>query len=145
MHIRTHVRTLRVVDVITLSNGSKVSREEFQAWLDALNFRKYRQTRGELQNSDGYCCLGVACRVLVPDYEVDVDTYLLGGIPNIAHGAPTWLEFINEDFLYKTGKKLTTLNDQSEFTFKEIAEVLKLVYLDGYSVDLSELGDERDL
>lgn len=33
------------------------------AWLEALRSEAYPQTNGELGNSDGFCCLGVACEV----------------------------------------------------------------------------------
>lgn len=40
-----------------------VSKVEFYRWVDALRSGKYEQTTGVLQDSKGYCCLGVACKV----------------------------------------------------------------------------------
>lgn len=35
--------------------------ENTQKWIDALRSREYRQTRNRLHDTEGYCCLGVAC------------------------------------------------------------------------------------
>ena len=35
-------------------------------WIAALRSGKYRQTRGRLNDADGFCCLGVACDVFDP-------------------------------------------------------------------------------
>lgn len=32
-----------------------------QKWLDALRSGQYEQTRGNLRNKQGFCCLGVLC------------------------------------------------------------------------------------
>lgn len=32
-------------------------------WLVALKSGQYKQTTGTLKDSDGYCCLGVACEI----------------------------------------------------------------------------------
>ena len=37
--------------------------EHAKLWLEALESGRYRQTRGVLEDADGNCCLGLACRV----------------------------------------------------------------------------------
>lgn len=32
-------------------------------WVDALRSGKYKQTKGVLKDSNGYCCLGVLCDI----------------------------------------------------------------------------------
>ena len=34
-----------------------------QKWVEALRSGKYKQTKGELKNGQGFCCLGVACEI----------------------------------------------------------------------------------
>ena len=38
--------------------------EKAQAWLDALRSGKFAQTKYNLKDDMGYCCLGVACEVV---------------------------------------------------------------------------------
>jgi hypothetical protein len=43
-------------------------------WIAALRSGKYPQARGALQDSDGFCCLGVACDLYDPSLWVTDDT-----------------------------------------------------------------------
>lgn len=46
---------------------------EFKAqWIEALRSGRYKQAQGTLyrQTVDGYCCLGVLCKVLAPDLPI---------------------------------------------------------------------------
>lgn len=120
----------------------RINREQFSKWIKALKSGRYKQTEGELQNECGYCCLGVACKVLIPkskielEEEEDIDgntikgKYLSGAFPNEQTYAPKWLKEINEDFAKKSENKqsLSVLNDEYHYTFKEIAEELEKVY-----------------
>lgn len=47
------------------------------AWLDALESGNYQQCKRRLHDGVGYCCLGVACSLLL-------------GKPNNQHGLYTW-------------------------------------------------------
>ena len=40
---------------------SKINPDVKAMWVPALRSDKYKQTRGALRNSEGYCCLGVLC------------------------------------------------------------------------------------
>jgi|GEM_PF-1369815 len=120
----------------------RLNREQFNKWLRALKSGKYKQTIGTLNDRKGYCCLGVACKVIIPkeklQYEKDFDDegnetkseYLEGLLPDEQKYAPQWLVEINDDFANrsKLNKHLSTLNDEDKYSFKQIAEVLKEAY-----------------
>jgi hypothetical protein len=108
----------------------KLNKRQFKKWIEALDSGEYKQTRGILQNVNGYCCLGVACRVLIPENNLRKNGDMLYGvIPDYQPSSPDWLMDINADFERKTLKDLTALNDHYGFTFSEIATCLELVYI----------------
>ena len=110
--------------------GLAINMRQFKKWIRGLDSGKYAQTQGELENSDGYCCLGVACVLTIPKSKIIiVDDYLMGGLPKEKKYAPKWLKRINSHFKQKTRINLTTLNDDEDFTFSEIATLLELVYI----------------
>lgn len=94
-------------------------------WVKALRSGKYEQTTGSLNNSSGYCCLGVACRIVHPRLDLK-DRGLISSeyferlrdikIPNILKGSPDDNLIID---------KLTDINDGNsekvEKSFKQIA------------------------
>lgn len=116
-----------------LFDGTEINEKEFYKWLDALNSGEYKQARGSLQVSDGYCCLGVACKILIPRelQRADVSGNILGGSLWCQPNSPKWLKKINEDFKIKEGAYLSELNDSFELSFKEIASILNRVYVEG--------------
>ena len=101
----------------------------------------YSQTTGCLQGEkNSYCCLGIACKALIPQNELIFNSYnIIEGItPNSQPKSPKWLRLINKDFKEKTGVTLTRLNDSGisdndfkyeQFTFSEIATLLELTYI----------------
>lgn len=107
--------------------------DEFNTWIAALRSGEYKQGRGCLQSEDGYCCLGVACKALIPEdkLELNDDGFLNAGYPLSQPNAPEWLKNINVDFSKKAGRSLDVLNDCEGFTFDEIADVLEAVYVHG--------------
>lgn len=46
---------------------TKLTAEQIDEWLAALESGKYAQTTGSLKDHEGYCCLGVLCDVLDPN------------------------------------------------------------------------------
>ncbi len=107
---------------------------EFKLWLAALYNGKFVQTKRKLQTSEGYCCLGVACVVLIPESKIvrSRETGLIvGGLPNMQKSAPKWLKRINEDVREKLnyGISLSCLNDSYKYSFNEIAMLLELLYI----------------
>lgn len=81
-------------------------------WAEALRSGEYFQTRECLHDDDGYCCLGVACKVIDPNYEVP-PLFTFGSAP------------MRTDLLkYLRGGSidiLATFNDSGR-TFQEIAD-----------------------
>jgi hypothetical protein len=110
----------------------KINIKKLKIWITALRSGKYSQTKSKLQDANGYCCLGVACSVLIPKGKQLLDTnedYLYGVEPNDQRNSPKWLKDINNDFYKKTGNYLTTLNDSDGLSFNEIADLLEMVYI----------------
>lgn len=104
---------------------------QLKKWIAALDSGEYEQTKGCLEDRKGYCCLGVACKVLIPKNKQNLimDTYLNGSMPDDQDHAPEWLKEISNDFRDKTGNLLDVLNDDKGYTFTEIATLLELVYV----------------
>ena len=104
------------------------------AWIKALRSGKFKQTTGTLQDRNGYCCLGVACEVVIPKGKKKRAYYnskhLAGGEPtkDDQPNAPLWLQNINDHKLKKGSIKnyLSCFNDYHEYSFKEIADILEL-------------------
>lgn len=112
----------------------QINKRQFEKWMTSLDSGKYSQTVGELQNGGGYCCLGVACKVLMPDKKLKKDTtlnkvYLYGGLPDDQPYAPAWLKDINDDFYKIAGETIADMNDSMDLSFPEIATCLELVYV----------------
>jgi hypothetical protein len=111
----------------------RINKKQFKKWIEALDSGEYKQTKGTLQDKKGYCCLGVGCKVLVPEDKLvlDKDGFIEGGIPDWQTHSPEWLKKITEHFAAKTQEDfgLTGLNDDKGYTFPEIATMLELVYI----------------
>lgn len=45
-----------------------MNQEIKQKWIDALRSGDYKQTNGRLRQDDKFCCLGVLCNILFPNY-----------------------------------------------------------------------------
>jgi len=136
--------------MLQLLSEHEIPREDFDRWLQALRSGEYKQTTGLLEDEAGYCCLGIACKLLVANYpqtekynyendstfedESYIGTFLRGDLPEPP--APGWLVNISSDFATRCGVSLDQLNDIHSFSFEAIAEVLDLVYIQGVSLDL---------
>jgi hypothetical protein len=109
---------------------SAVSREQFvQAWIEALENGKYKQTRGGLRDDDGYCRLGVACDVhikLYPNTSLkwkDKNGYFSAG-KNIDDVLPVTVRKrlgLSADLQ----DELISMNDEEKAGFKKIAKKIK--------------------
>lgn len=116
------------------------NKKDIKTWVKALRSGKYSQTKKVLQSEEGYCCLGVACTLFIKPVDQKLkriyfnnnESYkvvLSGGLPRAQQNAPNWLQTVDTDFYDKTGKWLNNLNDNEDFTFDEIADVLEAVYI----------------
>lgn len=91
----------------------KVKRD-IKLWIQKLRSGRFSQTHGTLQDGNGYCCLGVACKVVIPRHKLTIEDFtefLKGGMPDEQTYAPEWLQKISDDFELRTGESLPTLND----------------------------------
>lgn len=122
----------------------KITKKQAQQWADALRSGKYFQTEKVLQNEEGYCCLGVACDIFIPRYDMQKDNnnYIWGYTPKSQLNAPKWLRDINDDLYLKCKDAselqsfnddgniyFTSLNDRMGYSFDEIADIIELVYV----------------
>lgn len=109
-------------------------------WITALRSGEYRQSKFALQNAEGFCCLGVACKVSIPPELLSMildpgPIYISGSSLLRQRHAPVWLANIDYNFLKQTGVRLSSLNDFGvgfeSFNFDEIADLIQLVYIEG--------------
>jgi hypothetical protein len=105
--------------------------KNIKKWVKALRSGKYKQTKYNLQDKTGYCCLGVACDIFISKNKKNlrIDNTLGGVVLSQQKAAPTWLKNINGEYHNKFGLGLVTLNDSQNFTFDEIADCLEIVYI----------------
>lgn len=108
----------------------QINKPDIQQWINALRSGNYSQTKFYLQNNIGYCCLGLACQLFIPQNQIEYNSlgYIIGQLPSRQHNAPKWLKGINADFMCKTGEFLSKLNDKG-WTFNQIADALETVYI----------------
>ena len=111
-----------------------LKRKSVQLWLEALRSGLYKQTRGQLRNEKGFCCLGVACEVYniqqrknhkkqlqYENFHYDEEYNTL---PN---KVKNWLGLTSEDGGYYRGSKLKSLvvkNDNGT-SFNKIADIIE--------------------
>jgi len=109
------------------------NKKQLHKWINVLYSGEYKQGTFVLQSEHGYCCLGVACKVLIPKTKLKIDMSLEGVMdgymPNEQPNAPKWLKQINGHFRKKLGIDLTSLNDEKRFSFEEIGMILDLIYI----------------
>ena len=109
----------------------KVPQKQLKKWIKALRSGEYKQSTKRLQTDRGYCCLGVACKVLIPkEKQLLHQGRLDGGMPSTQHSAPGWLKEISRNVFLITGIALIDYNDIYKFKFNEIADLLEQLYLE---------------
>lgn len=112
---------------------------QFKKWVQALRSGKFKQGKNSLQDKNGgYCCLGVACKVIIPErklakYTTCKNEKCLVGVSPLSQPSPKWLKLINDDVRLKTDGEtnLMKLNDSLDYSFDDIADVLELIYVHG--------------
>jgi len=100
----------------------------------------FEQGYRSLETSDGFCCLGVACKILIKspyteeytDYDLEYEE-LKGWYPGDQKDSPDWLKGIDKVFKIETGSKLSFLNDGEDVfrthTHKEISKFIRGVFI----------------
>lgn len=131
--------------ITKLLDGTPINEKEFMKWIAALRSGEFKQGVKRLQTGKSFCCLGVACKVLIPE-ELQLMTSpssgrLAGTTPRDQESSPQWLKGINQDVIARTGTlsnfgelismSLMAANDVRGFTFEEIANVLEDIYVHG--------------
>ena len=117
-----------------------------QKWVAALLSNKYEQTDMRLRHDGGYCCLGVLCDIY--SQETGEEWWDTGRGGFAMHGADSvlpykvrvWADLPHEHGAYVAVSKrydegeettvfhspsLTELNDQWQYDFKQIAELIE--------------------
>ena len=112
----------------------EVKKSDIQKWVKALRSGEYKQTKLSLSDDVGYCCLGVVCKVFIPEEKLIYNDYdknrLLGIEPRSQTNAPEWIKEIRYNFINKSqGEDLMRMNDSERYNFDEIADCLELVYI----------------
>jgi hypothetical protein len=129
-----------------------MNKENIQKLVNALRSGEYPQAKGALKNEDGFCCLGVACDIYAKEHRLEWEKGNAKGFDSLLLETALppsqvwlWLGGDNE-FDYKNPsleipphlqKKAqtcskahaTTLNDNCDFTFEEIADCFEYTYL----------------
>lgn len=122
--------------------NNQPTKPQIKKWAKALRSGQYQQTTGELNNKDGFCCLGVACKLFIKKEDITYDgSFIAGGMPKQQHKVPQWLRVVNTEFEATVGTALSSLNDEgyspdgrasiAKLNFNEIADLLEAVYLHG--------------
>lgn len=121
-----------------------MKKEIADRWVEALESGKYPQTKGRLRDSDGFCCLGVLCELAVADGVAKSEEHKLRSFSQWRYQDATGgdLSFsrlpvvvkewagMNSEGGTRSGRKrkLWELNDNSGYSFKRIAKVIRNEY-----------------
>ena len=104
-------------------------------WVAALQSGEYEQTQRRLRQGTkklGHCCLGVLCDLHSKEmglpWDKEENTYL-GAHSNLPYEVVKWAGMLGDGELPDRVDgfgSLTSLNDYSDYTFKEIADVIEM-------------------
>jgi hypothetical protein len=110
-------------------------------WIRRLESGKYQQTKGCLYNGEGYCCLGVLCEIAHENgiversdkpngdghyaYCYDEDGIEIVADVDLPHAVMAWAGINTVAGTYEYGS-LVSLNDDKEWDFKHIAEIIRI-------------------
>lgn len=133
-HIKVKLKlTLKdLVEPVPLKIKNSYTKKEIRhnrhVWIRALKSGLFNQTRDTLADKDGYCCLGVAAKILAPkrlvrnvyDYTIHdpkLNQDHTGGLPDYMARA-LGLSSASES-------KLIDANDTKRFNFNQIAAMIR--------------------
>lgn len=89
-------------------------------WVEELRSGKYKQGKRQLLTRDSYCCLGVACLVAGKHDADMLHECNLGNLKDVRDFFG--IRDYDGDF---QGGSLVHLNDDANYTFRQIAEVIE--------------------
>jgi hypothetical protein len=103
--------------------------ENMKRVLVALRSGEYKQARGTLQNTGGYCCLGVMCDV----YEKETGNVLERTPSGLLNGntlrkhtdVKEWVGLQGALGQYEDEDSLAALNDREDSSFAHIADFIE--------------------
>jgi hypothetical protein len=108
---------------------------EFKArWVEALRSGDYKQTQQTLYDGTGYCCLGVACDLLVKDGVIKTDYYTCEN----ENCCDEW--YFGDESEYSS-----KLLPEKAIEVMEIGMDNPIVDFDGFEHHLAELNDKLGL
>jgi hypothetical protein len=100
-------------------------------WVAELRSGKYRQTMNRLEDNQGMCCLGVAASIFIPETREPREGRCFA-YDNHTGEAPPILQRIlrlrgstGEYDDGRSGSCLTSLNDDDQLSFAEIADFIE--------------------
>jgi hypothetical protein len=106
--------------------------ENQKLWVKELREGGHKQAKGSLQNSEGYCCLGVACLAYEKAtgkkvYRGGLNNFLTGGGLDNYCEVIEWLSLRSPlgCSLDDNIPALSTLNDNHGKSFAEIADLIE--------------------
>lgn len=102
-------------------------------WVEALRSGEYKQTKETLKDCNGYCCLGVLCEISGIDRFVREDLALRydGKSGTLSERVKKWAGMKDGNGARSGLKKsLADLNDDSNYSFKRIANIIEKEYKD---------------
>ena len=110
-------------------------------WVRAMRSVKFKQTICWLQDENGLCCLGVACMITIPEDKRVLTPigHLDGGLPYDQCNVPLWLRRINDDLKEIIKHRFTCLNDELDYSFPRIADVIEATYLKDADLEALQL------
>lgn len=135
-----------------------ITRRKAQEWANALRSGEYSQTMGTLEDEQGFCCLGVACKIFIPEEKQLTKpsageafrTFLQGDLPTDQLKAPKWLKEVESELsailkqnplpteetqdelsspITRDPSSFTDMNDDEGYTFDEIADIIELIFV----------------
>lgn len=94
-------------------------------WVKALRSGKYAQTRGELRNAEGYCCLGVLTDLYCKEKNIRWKTATKSTTIALPKVVQEWANIRRSNPII--GKNTASqLNDGKMKSFEEIADLIDL-------------------
>lgn len=108
---------------------NKITEENILKWTSALRSGLYQQTRNRLQDENGYCCLGVACKIFISqEKQLLENDRIIGSLPFHQPATPQWIRAVEAIVVSRLGITLGGLNDSGK-SFEEIADILESLFI----------------
>lgn len=97
-------------------------------WIKALRSGEYKQIKGRLKRTNGFCCLGVLCDLYGKEKNVKWDdSHFLRDFSLLPDEVRDWANLKFTDPTVNNNKRFITLSNinDSGTSFKEIADIIE--------------------